>query len=136
MNKEIRDQIHAAQQVLDETHPDMCGTGNRIAALEAELETERMRLAACGVAALCDTPSSMAKQRIEKDNPYWSASYGDVLRQVESLIALRAELAASRSWATIAEFNRLTAGMDLPPLHMAVLQEGYELAIKAAKGES
>lgn len=48
----------------------------QVAALEAELakakdseETLRMQLVACGVAALSDTPTSSAAQRIGKDNP-------------------------------------------------------------------
>lgn len=48
--------------------------------LEAELETERMRLAGCGVAALMNTRKA-AKDRINKDSPYWSASYGDIYNQ-------------------------------------------------------
>lgn len=57
-----------------------------------ELERERMRLAACGVAALENTPESAA-QRIGRDNPYWSASYGDVCGAVDREIALRTEAA-------------------------------------------
>ena len=49
--------------------------------LEAELETERMRVAGCGVAAMMNTRSSV-KERIGKDNPYYSASYGDVCSSV------------------------------------------------------
>lgn len=72
----------------------------RIAELEAQLETERMRLAGCGVAALSNTPGTVA-QRIARDNSYWSASYGDVCSAVdremdlrEKLIARNAQLAA------------------------------------------
>ena len=50
--------------------------------LETELETERMRLAGCGVAALMNTRKA-AKDRITPDNPYWSASYGDVCATVD-----------------------------------------------------
>ena len=42
-------------------------------ALRAELETERMRLAACGVVALANTPDS-AKQAREMRPEYWSAA--------------------------------------------------------------
>lgn len=58
---------------------------------ESELERERMRLAACGAAALANTPESIAKHRIGRDNPYWSASYGHVCDAVDSEIALRDE---------------------------------------------
>ena len=55
-----------------------------------ELEVERMRLSACGVAALENTAESAAK-RIGPDNPYYSASYSDVCRAVDREMALRAE---------------------------------------------
>ena len=60
--------------------------------LKDELETERMRLAGCGVAAMMNTRSSV-KARIGRDNPYWSASYGDVCRAVDAEIELREEVA-------------------------------------------
>ena len=41
--------------------------------LRSELEIEIMRLAGCGVAALMNTKEGI-KDRIGKDNPYWSAS--------------------------------------------------------------
>jgi hypothetical protein len=50
--------------------------------LKSDLETERMRLAACGVAANQNTETT-AKERIKPDNPYYSASYGDVCRAVD-----------------------------------------------------
>lgn len=59
--------------------------------LNAELETERMRLAGCGVAALADTPKTVA-ERLTRENPYWSAAYGDVCRMVDRLMELRAAL--------------------------------------------
>lgn len=65
--------------------------GAELDRLCAELETERMRLAGCGVAAMANTPTTVA-QRITRDNPYWSASYGDVCRAVDREMALRAEV--------------------------------------------
>lgn len=61
--------------------------------LQVELETERMRLAGCGVAALADTPKTVA-ERLTRESPYWSASYGDVCRMVDRLMELRAALLA------------------------------------------
>lgn len=49
-----------------------------VEAAEGDLETERLRLAACGVAAQSNTPASIAEHGIDQGNPYWSASYGDV----------------------------------------------------------
>lgn len=62
--------------------------------LMVELETERLRLAACGVAALCDTTESMESMRLSTDNLYYSASYGDVLRRTQECIDLRSKVAA------------------------------------------
>lgn len=63
--------------------------------LNAELERERMRLAACGVVALADTPESAAKAR-EMRNEYRSASCDDVARRVDECMTLRAERDAPR----------------------------------------
>jgi hypothetical protein len=78
----------------------------RIAALEAELSRERMRLAACGVVALADTSESAAKAR-EMHADYRSASCDDVARRVDECISLRAELAQAR-----AECERLRADAE------------------------
>jgi hypothetical protein len=63
---------------------------DKLQAAENQLETERMRLAGCGVAANMNTADSI-KDRITRDNPYWSASYGDVCSLVDREIALRDE---------------------------------------------
>ena len=64
--------------------------------LNNELETLRMQLAACGVAALCNTKSSSI-DRIGRDNLYWSASYQDVCNAVDREIALREKCLAYES---------------------------------------
>lgn len=58
--------------------------------LEAELECESLRLAACGVVAMSDTPESAVEAR--KMLPeYESASCDDVKRRVDECMSLRAE---------------------------------------------
>lgn len=57
----------------------------------ALLEVERMRLAACGVAAMQNTPATIA-QRVDRNSPYYSASYEDVCRAVDREISLRAQM--------------------------------------------
>ena len=52
-----------------------------------EVETLRMRLAACGVGALANTPDSAKTQRIGKDSPYWCASVQDVYDAVDREMA-------------------------------------------------
>lgn len=62
------------------------------ARLQDELERERMRLAACGVVALSNTPESAAKQR-DMHPDYMSASCQDVMRAVDREMEHRAEVA-------------------------------------------
>jgi len=77
---------------------------------EAELETERMRLAACGVVALSNTAESAAEAR--KMSPaYWSASCGDVAAAVDEQMRLRAALAEAQKDAARLDF--LTERPDL-----------------------
>ena len=63
--------------------------------LKDELETERMRLAACGVVAMSDTWESIAKSRNTLPE-YNSASCEDVARRVEEVIRLREDVATLR----------------------------------------
>ena len=56
--------------------------------LRAELERERMRLAACGVIALANTQESARKAR-EMHPDYESASASDVMRAVDSEMLMR-----------------------------------------------
>ena len=61
-----------------------------IQSLEQELETERLRLAVCGVIAMSDTPESAARNRACHPE-YWSASADDITRQIDELMRLRAQ---------------------------------------------
>lgn len=63
---------------------------DEIARLRDELERERMRLAACGVVALANTPAS-AKEARQMHEDYWSASVADVARMVDEQMRLRDE---------------------------------------------
>lgn len=66
------------------------------AALRAELEQERVKLAGCGVVAMSDTPESAARQRPKPGDYGWSASADDVARRVDECIALRERVARLR----------------------------------------
>jgi len=87
----------------------------RIAELEQELDRERMRLAACGVAAMANTTTTVA-QRIGPDHPYYSASYGDVCRAVDREMDLRAQLTAERASRGLAICTCGTS--DTIPIHL------------------
>ena len=65
------------------------------ARLRDELERERIRLAACGVVALSNTPESAAKHR-DMHPDYMSASCQDVMRAVDREMEHRAEVARLR----------------------------------------
>jgi len=64
-----------------------------------ELETLRMQLVACEVVALANTPKSAKFARIDRDNPYWSASLAAVEGAVDREMALRAEVERFRDLA-------------------------------------
>jgi len=66
----------------------------------SELETECMRLAACGVSAGQNTESS-TKDRITPDSPYYSASYQSICAAIDREIALRAEVERLTEWRPI-----------------------------------
>lgn len=90
----------------------------RAEGLAVKLETERMRLAGCGVAAMGNSPSTVAR-RIGRDNPYYSASYGDVCAAVDREIAhreraegLAKELEAERA-ARMAEIESSEAALGM-----------------------
>ena len=76
--------------VYDFTPDDVRALLDRLKAAEGELETERMRLAACGVAALANTPKSAAAAR-EMLPEYRSASLDDVEHAVAEQMRLRSE---------------------------------------------
>lgn len=58
--------------------------------LEGQLDRERMRLAACSTASIQNTKKTVS-DRISKDNPYWSAAYGDVCAAVDREMDLGAQ---------------------------------------------
>ena len=60
--------------------------------LNDEIETLRIQLAGCGVAAMQNTEESI-QSRITAESPGWSASYADVCRAVDREIALRQRVA-------------------------------------------
>lgn len=63
-----------------------------IAALKEDLETERMRLTACGVIAMANTRETAEEARKMRPE-YRSASLGDVERAVDCEMQYREELA-------------------------------------------
>ena len=93
------------------TAPRECGVC--LAQSRAEVEQLRMQLAACGVAAMCNTPETVA-QRITRDSPYWSASYGDVCAAVDREMLLRGKLAEAREALAAVEPALVSYARDNP----------------------
>lgn len=83
--------LRAAHGRISELEAQLAAATKDIEGLKADLETERMKLVACGVGALANTPESSSHCRIGKDNPFWSASLGDVYDAIDREMALRAE---------------------------------------------
>lgn len=73
--------IHGDLNVGDKlyTHAQPCV---KCEELKLQIGTERLRLAACGVAARSNTEKTV-KHRITSEHPYWSESYFDVCRSVD-----------------------------------------------------
>lgn len=78
--------------------------------LREELKRERLRLSACGVAALANTPEDVAKYRFSPDNPYYSASYADVCAAVDREMALREERDELRGYLQELRIHYHTSG--------------------------
>lgn len=104
----------------------------RIAELEAELATERMRLSACGVIALANTPESAAKAR-DMHPDYMSGSAQDVMAAVDREMALRAEVERLRKPLTPEAVWQLWAEVCKPAPPPVELVEAFARAIEAAK---
>jgi DNA repair exonuclease SbcCD ATPase subunit len=70
-------------------------------ALKRELgeaqETHGIQLAAISTAAMCNTRESAKLQRIDRDSPYWTPAYSDVVTTIEREMSLREELTTLRA---------------------------------------
>ena len=77
----------------------------------AELERERLRLAACGVVALANTPETAAKAR-DMHADYRSASCDDVARAVDREMQYRAALVNLRAGMAEAKNTNIVDYID------------------------
>jgi predicted nucleic acid-binding Zn-ribbon protein len=105
-------------------------------AARTELEDERLRLAACMSAALGNTKAAV-RERIPRDHPHWSASYGDVCAAVDREIQLRADLAAVDAYVgglrdEVGELNVRLAGVETERDHYRVALANKSAEVEAA----
>lgn len=104
------------------------------AELRAELEKERMRLAACGVVALANTKESAKKFR-DMHEDYWCASVKDVANAVDREMALREENEKYRAaHPELSKVDHLTFG-DLM-IQRGNLRQTLEKCVKALQGKA
>lgn len=109
--------IAAAHRMAD----CIAGLLGEVEKLRDELERERMRLVACGVVAMANTPESATRCR-DMHPDYWSPSCADVARMVDSEMALRAEnekLKSQRDFL-VEEYERAVGCGPQGYLHAAV----------------
>ena len=86
------------KRIDDERHHEIV----RVTKLDKELEIERIRLAACGVVAMANTPESAKKAR-DMHPDYMSASCMDVAKAVDREMAYRNTLEVLRAKLMIAD---------------------------------
>jgi predicted RNase H-like nuclease (RuvC/YqgF family) len=98
--------------------------------IKEELERERIRLAACGVVALSNTPES-AKQAREMHPDYESASCSDVARMVDKNMELERQLAAIDRTLLSCEYERNKYASEV----MELERRNAELVEEMADGQ-
>jgi hypothetical protein len=112
------------REEFEKVYPDDMGSpywhvwqSARAPLLEA-LECERMRLVACGVVAISDTPESAASAR-DMHADYRSAACDDVARRVDECIRLRAQVEKLENKCALLAASWKKAEDDLEKLHAA-----------------
>ncbi len=87
LTRDVQDWRQAAGSLREDNHDLLV----KIKKTGDELDRERMRLAACGTAALCNSKKAPV-DRLTKEHYYYSASYSDVCAAVDREIAHREKL--------------------------------------------
>ena len=93
---QLEREVASLKAQLADLVADIVYMGTQLAEAREHLESERIRLAACSIAALSDTEESSKVNRLLSDSPYHSASYNDVCRRTDECIELRKQLAEAR----------------------------------------
>ena len=132
----LQNRLEAAEKERDWNAERLEDAIEEWTALRAELETERMRLTACGVVAMSNTTDS-AKQARDMSQEYWSASCGDVARMVDENIELRTKIAEMEKQEPVGEIRCVNStGNYIYSDVWVPLPAGTKLyALPGAKGE-
>lgn len=96
---------------------------------EQEIETLRMQLSACGVAALANTRETAAAQRVGREHPYWSDSYQLVIDAVDREMRLREEHAETKETL---EHARLQGDLT----YMSAELQSYRHVVEVLRGQA
>jgi hypothetical protein len=130
MSKELIERLRAGSGGMKHWQLLETEAADRIEALEADLETERLRLAACGIAALGYFDSCNCKDE------YRSASLDDTLRLYDENKKLRAELAALKAELAEEHECRKEADRAVNQYHTLCQQFKAEIAALKATAEA
>lgn len=112
-NVAVLEELIATYQSMFQQQDDLIGR------LQSENEVERMRLVACGVGAMANTPESAKQQRVDVNSPYFCASVGDVYAAVDREMKLREELEVANdrafraSEAHVVTMGKFQAALDI-----------------------
>jgi hypothetical protein len=112
-NVAVLEELIATYQSMFQQQDDLIGR------LQSENEVERMRLVACGVGAMANTPESAKQQRVDVESPYFCASVGDVYAAVDREMKLREELEVANdrafraSEAHVVTMGKFQAALDI-----------------------
>ena len=125
-----RDGGHYIQQHgLEKAYVDAVNILNRWKTLPDELETERMKVVACGVVAMANTRETAEEARKMRPE-YRSASLGDVERAVDCEMQYREELTTIKEQRNeaVSAVQRLTEGQ---PFDAVVIADGIKRGVAA-----
>jgi hypothetical protein len=115
----VRQLTEATRQLADQQ--------TALAAMREQLDDERMKLAACGVAAMQNTRLTAREHRLNRDSQFWTASYGDVCAAVDREMAARERAEAAES----ALAARPTLPAEPPPPHIKCDPTGHFYVVGA-----
>lgn len=112
----------------DESNCELCKAQRERDEARADLETERLRLAACGVVAMANTPESAARVR-DILPVHFSASLHSVMGAVDREMELRAEVERLRK--TLDEIAMYWNGSHSPTATLDAAEWTRDVAEKA-----
>lgn len=109
----VGESLFRDDELVDAAAHELVSARAEIERLTAELERERMRLAACGVVALANTRVSAVEARIKMHEDYRSASCDDVAGAVDREMGWRERAEAAEADARRYRWLRAQTQLEL-----------------------